>query len=142
MLLDPDGATMSCYIGYDESSSDNRNNMIPTTVQWLDSPAYHISEITYELWHGCKQVSRGMGIGGLGDQDGYNIYSQIVMMEVFSIMSELRTNRIIPRDGLPSGSAGGIIQGKMRKSNNNRTGRKCIFTSECNSSSINNSNKI
>ena len=25
-------------------------------------------------------------------------------------MSELRTNRIIPRDGLPSGSAGGIIQ--------------------------------
>ena len=28
-------------------------------------------------------------------------------------MSELRTNRIIPRDGLPSGSAGGIIQTKM-----------------------------
>ena len=27
-------------------------------------------------------------------------------------MSELRTNRIIPRDGLPSGSAGGIIQVK------------------------------
>ena len=25
-------------------------------------------------------------------------------------MSELRTNRIIPRDGLPSGSSGGIIQ--------------------------------
>ena len=25
-------------------------------------------------------------------------------------MSELRTNRIIPRDGLPSGSAGGIVQ--------------------------------
>ena len=25
-------------------------------------------------------------------------------------MSELRTNRIIPRDGLPSGSYGGIIQ--------------------------------
>ena len=25
-------------------------------------------------------------------------------------MSELRTNRIVPRDGLPSGSAGGIIQ--------------------------------
>ena len=25
-------------------------------------------------------------------------------------MSELRTNRIIPRDGLPAGSAGGIIQ--------------------------------
>ena len=25
-------------------------------------------------------------------------------------MSELRTNRIIPRDGLPSGSAGGVIQ--------------------------------
>ena len=28
-------------------------------------------------------------------------------------MSELRTNRIIPRDGLPSGSAGGIIQIKQ-----------------------------
>ena len=27
-------------------------------------------------------------------------------------MSELRTNRIIPRDGLPSGSSGGIIQVK------------------------------
>ena len=25
-------------------------------------------------------------------------------------MSELRTNRIVPRDGLPSGSAGGIVQ--------------------------------
>ena len=25
-------------------------------------------------------------------------------------MSELRTNRIVPRDGLPSGSYGGIIQ--------------------------------
>ena len=25
-------------------------------------------------------------------------------------MSELRTNRIVPRDGLPSGSAGGVIQ--------------------------------
>ena len=32
-----------------------------------------------------------------------------------SIMSELRTNRIVPRDGLPSGSSGGIIQ---IKSNN------------------------
>ena len=28
-------------------------------------------------------------------------------------MSELRTNRIIPRDGLPAGSAGGIIQVKQ-----------------------------
>ena len=28
-------------------------------------------------------------------------------------MSELRTNRIIPRDGLPSGSSGGIIQIKQ-----------------------------
>ena len=27
-------------------------------------------------------------------------------------MSELRTNRIVPRDGLPSGSYGGIIQVK------------------------------
>ena len=28
-------------------------------------------------------------------------------------MSELRTNRIVPRDGLPAGSAGGIIQVKQ-----------------------------
>ena len=28
-------------------------------------------------------------------------------------MSELRTNRIVPRDGLPSGSSAGIIQVKM-----------------------------
>ena len=27
-------------------------------------------------------------------------------------MSELRTNRIVPRDGLPSGSSGGVIQVK------------------------------
>ena len=27
-------------------------------------------------------------------------------------MSELRTTRIVPRDGLPSGSSGGIIQVK------------------------------
>ena len=29
-------------------------------------------------------------------------------------MSELRTNRIIPRDGLPSGSSGGIIQVRQK----------------------------
>ena len=34
-------------------------------------------------------------------------------------MSELRTNRIVPRDGLPSGSAGGIIQ-LLQGSTNNR----------------------
>ena len=28
-------------------------------------------------------------------------------------MSELRTNQIIPKDGLPAGSAGGIIQVKQ-----------------------------
>ena len=32
-------------------------------------------------------------------------------------MSELRTNRIIPRDGLPSGSAGSIIQIKQVTTN-------------------------
>ena len=34
-------------------------------------------------------------------------------------MSELRTNRIVPRDGLPSGSAGGIIQVKQTVYTNN-----------------------
>ena len=33
-------------------------------------------------------------------------------------MSELRTNRIIPRDGLPSGSSGGIVQIKYAIKNN------------------------
>jgi len=34
-------------------------------------------------------------------------------------MSELRTNRIVPRDGLPAGSAGGIIQVKSTTMTNN-----------------------
>ena len=33
-------------------------------------------------------------------------------------MSELRTNRIIPRDGIPSGSNGGIVQIKYAIKNN------------------------
>ena len=39
-------------------------------------------------------------------------------------MSELRTNRIVPRDGLPSGSAGGVIQVKQAVSTdtNSQTG--------------------
>ena len=36
-------------------------------------------------------------------------------------MSELRTNRIIPRDGLPSGSYGGIIQVKTASATDNNT---------------------
>ena len=36
-------------------------------------------------------------------------------------MSELRTNRIIPRDGLPSGSYGGIIQVKTASAIDNDT---------------------
>tara|TARA_B100000131_G_scaffold314248_1_gene350801 strand:+ start:500 stop:1084 length:585 start_codon:yes stop_codon:yes gene_type:complete len=34
-------------------------------------------------------------------------------------MSELRTNRIVPRDGLPAGSSGGIIQVKQTVYTNN-----------------------
>tara|TARA_S200000501_G_C20362571_1_gene542582 strand:+ start:10 stop:567 length:558 start_codon:yes stop_codon:yes gene_type:complete len=77
----PDGTTMAAYIGYQvPGGSDNRNNQVPMTVQWWDSPAT-TSEITYELWIAGNGTS-GAGIGGLGDQDGYNIYSQIIMMEV------------------------------------------------------------
>ena len=36
-------------------------------------------------------------------------------------MSELRTNRIIPRDGLPSGSSGGIIQIKYAIKNDTQS---------------------
>ena len=72
----PDGATMAAYAN-DGSGS---NNQMPFTVQWWDSPAT-TSTITYELWMAANGSS-GCGIGGLGDQEGYNIYSQIVMMEV------------------------------------------------------------
>ena len=72
----PDGATMACYAG-DGSLS---NNQYPMTVQWWDSPAT-TSEITYELWM-AGNGSDPIGIGGLGNQTGYNIYSQIVMMEI------------------------------------------------------------
>ena len=41
-------------------------------------------------------------------------------------MSELRTNRIVPRDGLPSGSSGGIIQIKS-------TTKTEVFTGSTNS---------
>ena len=76
----PDGATIGAYIGYDNVSMDNGNNQVPMTVQWWDSPAT-TSAITYELWI-AGNGNAGAGIGGLGDQDGYNIYSQIIMMEV------------------------------------------------------------
>ena len=36
-------------------------------------------------------------------------------------MSELRTNRIVPRDGLPSGSSGGIIQVKYAIKNDTQS---------------------
>jgi len=36
-------------------------------------------------------------------------------------MSELRTNRIVPRDGLPSGSYGGIIQVKFASTTTTHT---------------------
>ena len=39
-------------------------------------------------------------------------------------MSELRTNRIVPRDGLPSGSSGGIIQ--VRQSVKTDTGTQSV----------------
>ena len=72
----PDGATMACYA----NDGSTNNNQYPLTVVWWDSPAT-TSEITYELWM-AGNGSDTIGIGGLGDQNGYNIYSQIVMMEV------------------------------------------------------------
>ena len=46
----------------------------------FDSPST-TSAITYELWLAANGSS-GCGIGGLGDQEGYNVYNQIIMMEV------------------------------------------------------------
>ena len=43
-------------------------------------------------------------------------------------MSELRTNRIIPRDGLPSGSSGGIIQVRSTTITNAPTFTETSFT--------------
>ena len=48
----------------------------------------------------------------MSDTGFYNNKSGVLFDGGISIMSELRTNRIIPRDGLPSGSSGGIIQVK------------------------------
>ena len=72
----PDGATMGAYSG----AGGAQNNQMPMTVQWWDSPAT-TSEITYELWMAANG-SAGCGIGGLGDNTAYDVYSQIVMMEV------------------------------------------------------------
>ena len=72
----PDGATMAIY----SNDGSVSNNQYPMTVQWWDSPAT-TSEITYELWMAGNGTDI-IGMGGLGNQDGYNIYSQIVMMEV------------------------------------------------------------
>ena len=43
-------------------------------------------------------------------------------------MSELRTNRIVPRDGLPSGSSGGIIQIKSTTKTDTFTTASTSFT--------------
>ena len=72
----PSGATMAIYAN-DGSGS---NNQYPMTLQWWDSPAT-TSEITYELWMSGNGTDT-IGIGGFGNQGGYEIYSQIVMMEV------------------------------------------------------------
>jgi len=72
----PDGATMGAYSG----AGGAQNNQMPMTVQWWDSPAT-TSAITYELWM-AGNGSTTVGVGGIGDNAGYNIYSQIVMMEV------------------------------------------------------------
>ena len=72
----PDGATMAIY----SNDGSTSNNQYPMTVQWWDSPAT-TSEITYELWMSSNSSGQA-GIGGLGNQNDYNIYSQIVMMEV------------------------------------------------------------
>ena len=62
------------------NDGSTKNNQLPMTVQWWDSPAT-TSAITYELWMAANGSS-GCGIGGLGDQEGYNVYNQIIMMEV------------------------------------------------------------
>ena len=72
----PDGATMAAY----SNDGSSANNQMPMTVQWWDSPAT-TSEIIYELWMAANG-SAGCGMGGLGDNVAYDIYSQIVMMEV------------------------------------------------------------
>ena len=72
----PDGATMAAYT----NDGSTKNNQLPMTVQWWDSPAT-TSTITYELWM-AGNGSTAVGVGGIGDHPHYDIYSQIVMMEV------------------------------------------------------------
>ena len=59
-------------------------------------------------------------------------------------MSELRTNRIIPRDGLPSGSSGGIIQVVFAQTNTeaSQTNAATTYTDFTGLSKCHNSHKI
>ena len=72
----PDGATMAAYA----NDGSSKNNQMPMTVQWWDTPNT-TSSITYELWMAANGSS-GCGMGGLGDNVSYDVYSQIIMMEV------------------------------------------------------------
>ena len=74
----PDGATMAAYA----NDGSTKNNQMPMTVQWWDTPNT-TSPITYELWMAANGSS-GCGMGGLGDNTSYDVYSQIIMMEVLS----------------------------------------------------------
>ena len=74
----PDGATMAAYA----NDGSSKNNQMPMTVQWWDTPNT-TSPITYELWMAANGSS-GCGMGGLGDNTSYDVYSQIIMMEVLS----------------------------------------------------------
>ena len=74
----PDGATMAAYA----NDGSSKNNQMPMTVQWWDTPNT-TSPITYELWMAANGPS-GCGMGGLGDNTAYDVYSQIIMMEVLS----------------------------------------------------------
>ena len=85
------------------------DNQLPMTVQWWDSHLQATSAITYELhMESAKWCVMVMSIE-LGMV--LTLIMQIRYMYTvnnsydggISIMSELRTNRIIPRDGLASG---------------------------------------
>ena len=64
------------------NDGSSKNNQMPMTVQWWDTPNT-TSPITYELWMAANGSS-GCGMGGLGDNTSYDVYSQIIMMEVLS----------------------------------------------------------
>ena len=97
--------------GFTQLRGDGSRMHVPVYIGYLDSPST-TSAVTYKVY--VRKTAAGSGNVEFPAQNDskFHLHSYD---GGFSIMSELRTNRIIPRDGLVSGTnlGGGIIQCKM-----------------------------